>query len=46
MTGSGSAVYAIFKNEDQAKEIYDYLKTSPTFQVILAKGVKGWHFLI
>ena len=46
MTGSGSAVYALFKNEDQAREIYDYLKTSPTFEVVLAKGIKGWHLVI
>lgn len=46
MTGSGSAVYALFKNEDQAKEIYDYLKTSPTFELFLAKGIMGWHSVI
>ncbi len=46
MTGSGSAVYAVFRSEDEAFEIYDYLKTSPTFQVFLASGIKGWHRLI
>ncbi len=46
MTGSGSAVYAVFRSEDEAFEVYDYLKISPTFQVFLATGIKGWHRLI
>ncbi len=46
MTGSGSAVYALFKNEDEAVDAYDYLKTSPTFKSVLASGIKGWHFVI
>jgi len=46
MTGSGSAVYAVFRSEEEAFEIYDYLKISPTFQVFLARGIMGWHKLI
>lgn len=46
MTGSGSAVFALFRDEDEAYEIYDYLKTSPTFKVFLASSVKGWHRVI
>jgi len=46
MTGSGSAVYAAFRSQDEAYEIYEYLNTSPTFQVFLASGIKGWHRLI
>jgi 4-diphosphocytidyl-2-C-methyl-D-erythritol kinase len=46
MTGSGSAVYAVFRSEEEAFEVYDYLKISPTFQVFLATGIKGWHSLI
>lgn len=46
MTGSGSAVYAAFRSQDEAYEIYEYLITSPTFQVFLASGIKGWHRLI
>jgi len=46
MTGSGSAVYAVFRSEEEAFEIYEYLKISPTFQVFLATGIKGWHRLI
>ncbi|MEM7008422.1 MAG: 4-(cytidine 5'-diphospho)-2-C-methyl-D-erythritol kinase [Thermodesulfobacteriota bacterium] len=46
MSGSGSCVFALFREEDEANEIYEYLKTSPTFRVFLAKTVKGWHKLI
>lgn len=46
MSGSGSSVFAIFRDEDEAYEIYDYLKTSPTFKVFLASTVKGWHKVI
>lgn len=46
MTGSGSAVYAVFREELEAHEIYEYLKTSPTFQVFFATGIRGWHRLI
>ena len=46
MTGSGSAVFAAFRDELEAHEIYEYLKTSPTFQVFFATGIRGWHRLI
>ncbi|MFI5322712.1 MAG: 4-(cytidine 5'-diphospho)-2-C-methyl-D-erythritol kinase [Thermodesulfobacteriota bacterium] len=46
MTGSGSAVFAAFRDELEAFTIYEYLKTSPTFQVFFAKGITGWHILI
>jgi 4-diphosphocytidyl-2-C-methyl-D-erythritol kinase len=46
MTGSGSAVFATFWDELEAYEIYEYLKTSPTFQVFFARGISGWHRLI
>lgn len=46
MTGSGSAVYAVFRDEFEAYEIHEYLKTSPTFQVFFATGIRGWHRLI
>ncbi len=46
MSGSGSSVFALFRSEDEALEIYDYLKTSPTFKVFLASTVKGWHRVI
>jgi len=46
MTGSGSAVFALFRTKEKASEIYEYLKTSPTFKVFLASGIRGWHRLI
>jgi len=46
MSGSGSAVYAVFRDELTAHEIYEYLKTSPTFQVYFATGIRGWHRII
>lgn len=46
MSGSGSSVFAVFKRENEAKEAYEYLKTSPTFKTVLARGIKGWHFVI
>lgn len=46
MTGSGSAVFALFRNKEEAEDIYEYLKTSPTFKVFLASGIKGWHRLV
>jgi len=46
MTGSGSAVYAAFRYQEEAYEIFEYLNTSPTFQVFLTSGIKGWHRLV
>ena len=46
MAGSGSCVFAAFRSQDEAYEIYEYLNTSPTFQVFLATGIKGWHRLV
>ncbi|MEQ9618309.1 MAG: 4-(cytidine 5'-diphospho)-2-C-methyl-D-erythritol kinase [Deltaproteobacteria bacterium] len=46
MTGSGSAVFAVFGDEDEALQIYDYLKTTPTFRVYFTRGIKGWHRII
>jgi len=46
MTGSGSAVYAAFKDEGSALEIYDYLKSAEEFDTYLAHGIHGWHRLV
>lgn len=46
MTGSGSSVFALYKSGDDALDAYEYLKTSPTFKLVLASGIKGWHFVI
>lgn len=46
MSGSGSAVYAVFGEEERADEIYNYLKTSDKFRIFKAKGITGWHRLV
>jgi 4-diphosphocytidyl-2-C-methyl-D-erythritol kinase len=46
MTGSGSAVFAACRDELEAYTIYEYLKTSPTFQVFFTRGISGLHRLI
>ena len=46
MSGSGSAVYAAFKNEEYALEIFDYLKSSEEFDTYLARGIHGWYRLV
>jgi 4-diphosphocytidyl-2-C-methyl-D-erythritol kinase len=45
MTGSGSTVFGVFRDEEEAERIYDYLKDSGTFKVFLAQGISGWHRL-
>lgn len=46
MSGSGSSVFAAFRTEREASEVYEYLKISPSFDIFQAKGIKGWHYLI
>ncbi|MGH7884907.1 MAG: 4-(cytidine 5'-diphospho)-2-C-methyl-D-erythritol kinase [Thermodesulfobacteriota bacterium] len=46
MSGSGSSVFAAFRTEREATEVYEYLKISPTFDIFQAKGIKGWHYLM
>lgn len=45
MTGSGSTVFGIFKDEKKAKIAYDYLKDGSAFKAFLARGISGWHRL-
>ncbi|MGQ0793250.1 MAG: 4-(cytidine 5'-diphospho)-2-C-methyl-D-erythritol kinase [Deltaproteobacteria bacterium] len=45
MTGSGSSVYAVFANEREAREIYDYLQGGDSLSVFLAEAISGWHRL-
>lgn len=45
MSGSGTAVFAIFDTQNEAKDVYDYLKYSPELKVYLCKGISGWHRL-
>jgi 4-diphosphocytidyl-2-C-methyl-D-erythritol kinase len=45
MTGSGSTVFGVFRDEEVAKRVYDYMKDSSMFRVFLAQGISGWHRL-
>jgi 4-diphosphocytidyl-2-C-methyl-D-erythritol kinase len=45
MTGSGPTVFAIFKDEKEGLDIYNYLKTSTKYKVFYVKGISGWHRL-
>jgi len=46
LTGSGSAVYAVFSDESDAYKIYDYIKVNPEYRVFIAKAISGWHRLV
>ena len=45
VSGSGSSVFSVFREEAAADGIYEYLKTSRDFEVFRARGISGWHFL-
>lgn len=45
VSGSGSAVFSVFRQRRAAEEIHEYLATSSEFDVFLASGISGWHFL-
>ena len=45
VSGSGSSVFSVFRERGEAEEIYEYLRTSRDFDVFLARGISGWHFL-
>lgn len=45
MTGSGPTVFAVFQEEKQALDIYNYLKASTKYMVFCVKGISGWHRL-
>ena len=45
VSGSGSSVFSVFRERKPAEEIYEYLRTSDDFEVFLAEGVSGRHFL-
>ena len=45
VSGSGSSVFSVFREQREAEEIYEYLRTSSEFDVFLARGISGWHFL-
>ncbi len=45
VSGSGSSVFSVFREQHEAEEVYEYLGTSSEFDVFLAQGISGWHFL-
>jgi 4-diphosphocytidyl-2-C-methyl-D-erythritol kinase len=45
VSGSGSSVFSVFGEQREAEEVYEYLGTSSEFDVFLARGISGWHFL-
>ena len=45
MSGSGSSVFAVFREQEQAKDLFDYLNTNSEFDSFLASGINGWHRL-
>ncbi len=45
VSGSGSSVFSVFREQHEAEQVYGYLGTSSEFDVFLARGINGWHFL-
>lgn len=45
MTGSGSAVFAVIQNLNEAEGIFEYLNKSYEYKTYLCKGISGWHRL-
>ena len=43
ISGSGSSLYAVFREDREAKELYKYLITNSEFNTYLLKGIHGWH---
>lgn len=43
ISGSGSSLFAIFREDGEAKELYKYLVTNSEFNTYLLKGIQGWH---
>lgn len=45
ISGSGSSIFAIFREDGEARELYKYLITNSDFNTYLLKGIHGWHRL-
>lgn len=41
--GSGSSVFAAFKDEEPAKDLFNYLECNELVDTFLANGIHGWH---
>ncbi len=45
MSGSGSCIFAVFRKDRPAKELYNYLSSNNDIDIFLLKGISGWHRL-
>ena len=45
VSGSGSSVFSVFRQRHEAERVCEYMGTSSEFDVFLACGINGWHFL-
>lgn len=45
VSGSGSSVFSVFREQHEAEKVYEYLGTSSEFDAFLASGISGWYFL-
>ena len=45
ISGSGSSIFAVFREDADARELYKYLVTNSDFNTYLLKGIHGWHRL-
>lgn len=45
MTGGGPTVFGVFKDEKNAKRVYEYFRDSSELKVFFAQGISGWHRL-
>jgi len=45
ISGSGSSVFSVFREEIPAKEVYNYLVSKSDIDTFLLKGISGWHRL-
>ena len=45
MTGSGSSIFAVFRDGEHSQDFFNYLSTNDKFDCFLAKGISGWHRL-
>ena len=43
--GSGSCIFAVFREEKPARELCSYLASNKDIDTFLLKGISGWHLL-
>ncbi len=45
ISGSGSSLFALFRKNKPAEDLYKYLSSSKEIDTFLLKGISGWHRL-